>query len=324
MGADCVADILATEVYKSDTLCFMVDIGTNTEIVIGDKESLVACSCASGPAFEGAHVKHGMRAATGAIENAWIDSDTFEPRCQVIDDVAPRGICGSGIVDVVAEMLKNGLMDSTGQILLQSDNRRIRVGSDSLEFVMVWREEAAGGEDIVITQSDIREVQKAKAAMYAGASILMKKLGINQKDISKVFVAGAFGTYIDSANARTIGMFPDFQLEGIRRVGNAAGTGARMALLSRDSRQLADEIPKMVHYVELAADPEFEREYINALYFPHRYLNRFPETMKMLMENRLHLAPRHEALQRSKSRKAKNENVKCSGKNLRKVKHHKM
>ena len=134
--------------------------------------------------------------------------------------------------------------------------------------------------------------------MYAGAPILMKNLGLKHNDVREVFVAGAFGTYIDFANARTIGIFPDFQLEKIRRVGNAAGSGARMALLSRDSRQLADKIPKVVQYVELAANPEFEREYINALYFPHQDLDRFPETMKMLKKNRLHSASRHLTSQR--------------------------
>jgi uncharacterized 2Fe-2S/4Fe-4S cluster protein (DUF4445 family) len=299
VGADCVAAILATEVYQSDNTCFLVDIGTNTEIVIGDKEGLVACSCASGPAFEGAHIRHGMRAATGAIERVWIDPDTAEPRCHVIDDVAPRGICGSGLVDTVAELLKNGVMDSTGRLVYPSANRRTRVGSEGLEYVLVGREEAAGNADIVITQSDIREVQKAKAAMYAGASILLKTRGLTRDDVRAVFVAGAFGTYIDFANARTIGMLPDFSLETIHRVGNAAGTGARMALLSQDSRRVADDIPRRVHYVELAADPEFEREYLTALYFPHQELDRFPITMPLLTANKLQLASRHRTLQRN-------------------------
>lgn len=296
VGADCVAAVLATGIYKSSDICFLIDIGTNTEVVIGSKDGLVATSCASGPAFEGAHIKYGMRAQTGAIEKIWINSNTREPRYLTIDDDKPRGICGSAIVDVVAELLKTGLIDTAGKILTDTNCCRIREGPDNLEYVLAWKEEATTEDDIVIVQSDIREIQKAKAAMYTGASILMKKLDLAVDDINKVFIAGAFGTYIDPANAKTIGMFPDIPIDKIVQVGNAAGTGARMVLLSKDARNTAGKIRKKVQYVELANDPNFHREYLKALYFPHLDLDCFPRTVKMLRKTLFHVAPNHQTV----------------------------
>jgi len=296
VGADTVADILATEMYKSEETCFLIDIGTNTEIVIGNKNGMMAASCASGPAFEGAFIKHGMRAATGAIERVWIDEDTLEPKYLTIDDARPRGICGSAIVDIVAEMLKAGIIDTSGRIRDDVDSPRVRESSGMMEYVIAWGDETATGREITITQSDIREIQKAKSAMFTGASILMKRLRITPEDITRVFIAGAFGTYIDPLNAITIGMLPEFPLETIKQVGNAAGTGARMALLSREARQTARKLRRMVRYVELAADPDFKKEYLAALYLPHLDLNRFPKTVEKLRERRLHVAPEHKKL----------------------------
>lgn len=293
VGADCVAAILATGMYKSRELCFLIDIGTNTEIVIGNKDGLTACSCASGPAFEGASIKHGMRAATGAIEKIWIDPMSLEPRYLTIDGAKPRGICGSAIVDAPAEMLKAGIIDTSGRILTEVENPRIRKRSGIAEFVVAWGDETESGEDIVITQSDIREIQKAKAAMYTGASILMKKFGIAKKDMDRVFIAGAFGNYIDLDNAKIIGMLPEFPAEIIKQVGNAAGTGARMALLSKRERSAATRIIKKVHYIELAAESNFETEYMNAMYFPHLDMDSFPNTMRLLKESKLTFASHH-------------------------------
>jgi uncharacterized 2Fe-2S/4Fe-4S cluster protein (DUF4445 family) len=298
VGADTVAGILATEMHKSEELCFLIDVGTNTEIVLGNKYGLTACSCASGPAFEGAFIKHGMRASAGAIEKVCIDSEKVD--YSTIGNAKARGICGSAIVDIPAEMLKAGVMDSTGRILAGTKNIRIREKSGILEFVIAPGKETETGEDIVITQGDIREIQKAKAAMYAGAATLMKKLNIGIEDVRKVFIAGAFGNYIDPTSAKIIGMFPDFPLKVIKSVGNAAGTGARMALLSKKARVDADEIGRIVHYVELSTSPGFEMEYINAMYFPHLDLRRFSDTMEKLKGSKLCVNPRH--LQDSEAR----------------------
>ncbi|MEM3479977.1 MAG: ASKHA domain-containing protein, partial [Candidatus Bathyarchaeia archaeon] len=206
VGADTVAVILATKIHERDDLCMALDIGTNTEVVLGNKDGILACSCASGPAFEGAHIKHGMRAASGAIEKIRINLDSLEVEYQTIDGVKPRGICGSAMVDAIAEMLKAGLIDIFGTFNKDISSTRLRRGNAGYEFVLAWGNETATGSDIVVTQKDIREIQLAKAAIHTGCMILMEKMGVREKDISTLFIAGAFGSYIDPKNARTIGM----------------------------------------------------------------------------------------------------------------------
>jgi len=282
VGGDAVADILATGIHESEELSMVIDIGTNTEIVLGDKAGLIACSCASGPAFEGAHIKFGMRAATGAIEHLWIDPYTFEVGYKTIGDEKPRGLCGSAIVDVAAGMLKAGLIDHRGRFDMKLETPRLRRGNKAGEFVVAWRDEAGIDSDIVVTQSDIREVQLAKAAIYTGTSILINKMGVSSELIRKIFLAGAFGNYVDPQNARIIGMYPDLPLERVHFVGNTAGSGARMALLSVEARDTAEEIAKRVEYVELGADPNFQDEFLKATHLPHHEIGRFPNVMKML------------------------------------------
>ncbi len=275
VGGDAVADILATGIHKSDELSMLIDIGTNTEIVLGDKDKLFACSCASGPAFEGAHIKYGMRASTGAIEHIWIDPETLEIGYSTIGEEKPRGLCGSAIIDAVAEFLKNGIIDQSGRFNSDLKTARLRWVNKLREFVIAWKEETSINNDIVTTQEDIREIQLAKAAIYAGASILMKRMGILPKDIKKIFLAGAFGNYVDPKNAKIIGMYPDVPLERVQFAGNTAGSGARMSLLSLDARREAEEIAKRVEYVELGADPAFQDEFLKATYLPHQEIERF-------------------------------------------------
>jgi uncharacterized 2Fe-2S/4Fe-4S cluster protein (DUF4445 family) len=282
VGADCVAATLATGIHKAEENSFLIDIGTNTEIVVGDRNRLVACSCASGPAFEGAHISQGMRAATGAIEGVWINPETLDSSIRTIDDAAPIGICGSGLIDLLAEMLKNGIMDSTGR-LNRIKHPRLRTNGSVYEYVVAWSEKQ-GQKDIAITQLDIRELQKGKAAIYSGSHIAMNRLNLSPKNINNVYMAGAFGTYIDMQSAQTIGMIPEFTQNNIHQVGNAAGTGARMMLLSGDAREEARRIPDRVEYVELASSPIYNKEYLDALMFPHQDLTRFPETVKKLDE----------------------------------------
>lgn len=282
VGADCVAATLATGIHRSDELCFMMDIGTNTEIVVGNRDRLVSCSCASGPAFEGAHIRHGMRAATGAIEGVWIDSETLEPRIKTIDDGVPIGICGSGLIDLLSEMFRTGIIDSSGRFS-RIEHPRNRETETGYEYVVTWGDD--GERDIVLTQRDVRELQKGKAAIYSGAYVSMKELGVEPYMIKHVYIAGAFGTYIDRRSAATIGMIPEFNQESIQQVGNAAGTGARMILLSREARAEAEGIPEHTEYIELATNQIYNKEYIDALMFPHRDLSRFPETVKSLEES---------------------------------------
>jgi len=282
VGGDAVADALATEIYEADEVSMLIDIGTNTEIILGDKEDLIACSCASGPAFEGAHIKCGMRASNGAIEHVWIKPGTFEVGYKTIGDEKPRGLCGSAVIDAVAEMLKVGLIDSSGRFIMDNDTPRLRGRGRGAEFVIAWKDETASSHDIVVTQSDIREIQLAKAAIYTGTSILMRHRRIKPDDIRMVYLAGAFGNYIDPQNAKVIGMYPDVPLERVRFVGNTAGSGARAALISMEARKTAERIAKKIRYVELGADPAFQDEFLKATYLPHRDPERFPTIVDML------------------------------------------
>ena len=291
VGSDCVAGILATGLHETDRMSLLVDIGTNTEIVVGNRDGMYACSCASGPAFEGAHIKHGMRASTGAIESVTIDLDTYAVSYRVIDDIPPVGLCGSAMVDVLAELLKTRLMDTGGRMIPEPGNPRVREVNGTLELVLV--EERTGASKVVVTQQDVRELQKAKAAISAGTSILMRRAGVDRTEIETMFVAGAFGTYIDPRNAQLIGLFPELELGELRTVGNAAGAGARMVLQSSGSRDTAAKIPKMVEYIELATDHDFQNEYLSATYFPHLDLTRYPQTIEA---HRFRLSRGHENL----------------------------
>ncbi|MDI9608828.1 MAG: ASKHA domain-containing protein [Candidatus Verstraetearchaeota archaeon] len=278
VGADAIADILASRLHEKERLTLLMDVGTNTEVMLGDRKGIWACSTASGPAFEGAHIRCGMRAASGAIEKVWIDSD-FRASYKTIDDKKPRGICGSGIIDAVAEMLRAGLIDTSGRI--QQAGSGVREGESGREFVLVPKEETeTGKEDIVITQDDIREIQKAKAAIYAGFMTLVRKGGLDRGALAEIIIAGAFGNYIDPKNARIIGMIPELPLEKISFTGNTAGSGARLCLKSINARREAQIVASKVKYIELAAQPIFEEEYINAMYMPNSQLEDFPETME--------------------------------------------
>jgi uncharacterized 2Fe-2S/4Fe-4S cluster protein (DUF4445 family) len=276
VGADAIADVLASRIHEKEKLTLLMDVGTNTEVILGNKYGLWCCSTASGPAFEGAHIKFGMRAASGAIEKVKI-KENFDVEYITIDNEEPRGICGSGIIDVIAEMLRTGVIDTSGRIVLQ-DHKRIREGENGKEFIIAFKEETANKEeDIVITQDDIREIQKAKAAMYAGYMTLMRKAGFKKEELSEIIIAGAFGSYIDPFSARLIGMIPELPISKISFLGNTAGSGARLCLKSMDYRKESEEIVEKMKYVELAAEPIFEEEYINAMYMPNSDLESFPE-----------------------------------------------
>ena len=282
VGADAVADILATEIYKLKEKALLIDIGTNTEIILSNGSKLICCSTASGPAFEGAHITHGMRAATGAIEKVWINPEDLNPTYKTVDDEEPRGICGSGIVDAISEMLKAKIIDFNGRIKTEINNSRIRKNNNTIEYVIAWKEETAINKDITITQKDIFEIQLAKAAIYTGISILMNKFNVEPKELSKVFIAGAFGLYLNSESAKTIGMIPDIPLNKIIFAGNTAGSGARMALTSKKIRDEAENLVNEIKYIELAAEPNFEHEFASALRLPHKNVNLFPSVRKIL------------------------------------------
>ncbi len=277
VGADAVAALVSSGLYRDRDIGMTIDIGTNTEIIAGNRDRLLCCSCASGPAFEGAHIRFGMRASTGAIERVWIDPITREVRLGTVDDTPARGICGSGIVDAISEMFKAGIIDPSGRISGAKGDERVRQGDKGVgEYVLAWAKETGMGEDVTVTQHDIEEIQLAKAAIFTGVSVLMRRLGIRCQDLRRVYAAGAFGTYVDASSAITIGMYPDVPVSRIRFVGNAAGAGARMALKSTNVRDLAEKLSRKIEYVELAAEKDFQTEFAKAMFLPHRDAGRFP------------------------------------------------
>ncbi len=290
VGADNVAVLIAEEPYNSEAMTLIIDIGTNGELILGNRERLLSASCATGPAFEGAHIRFGMRAAPGAIERVKIDPQTWEPSFKVIGreswsdearDLLARGICGSGIIDVVAQMFVSGIILRNGRLNSESGHVRVRQREEGWEYVLAWADETAMGQEITIGQKDIRAVQLAKGAMYAGARLLMRRLGVERLD--KVVLAGAFGTHIDRLQAMILGLFPDCDPEAVLSVGNAAGDGARMALLGVAKRKEAAEYARRVEYVELTLEENFTEEFAKAMYFPHMK-DEFPHLRGVLPE----------------------------------------
>lgn len=264
IGSDVVADILATGIHRENLKTMLIDIGTNTEIVIGTGERFLACSTASGPAFEGAHVKFGMRAAKGAIDRVEISRDG-DVSYTVIGGGKPMGLTGSAVIDAIAELYDVGIIDKTGRFC-QGRSRRLRIGEEGyLEFVIAYGDETALGVDIVITQKDVREIQLAKAAIRTGINILLKKVKMDERELENIYVAGAFGFFINPVSAIKIGMFPNFNLDKIRLVGNTAGMGAKMMLLSKKIRDEAVELVKQIEYVELATETGFQSEFIKSI-----------------------------------------------------------
>jgi len=266
VGADTVGVMLATGAGDTNLHHLIIDIGTNGELLLAAGSRLFACSVATGPAFEGAHIHCGMRAAPGAIEHLSIASDGT-PHLSVIGDEKPKGICGSGIIAGIAGLFTHNIINHLGTFNTSLKTPRLRKGTAGMEYVVCWPEETATGNAIVITQKDVENVQMAKAALYAGAKILMRKARISV--LHSITLAGAFGTFIDPRAAYQIGMFPDTDPHTVSSVGNAAGDGAVMALLSKEAKSQAAALASKVEYAELTLDPDFQHEFAMALILPH-------------------------------------------------------
>ncbi len=293
VGADNVGVLIAEEPYNQDEMLLIIDIGTNGELILGNRKRLMSSSCATGPAFEGAEIRHGMRAAAGAIEKIKIDRKTKEVQFKVIGNdrwntedkkIGARGICGSGIFDAAAQMFLAGIFDSRGRFNMKVKSPRLRLDAENMpEFVIAWAKETAINHDIVICQKDIRAIQLAKSAMYSGARIMMQHMGV--KKIDRVILAGAFGSYIDKMSAAVIGLFPDCGQDCVQAVGNAAGDGARIALLNVDKRDEADFWARRVEYIELTLEPEFNKMFTKSLNFPHAE-EKFPSLKNILPKDK--------------------------------------
>jgi len=278
VGADNVGVLLCEKPYNQDSMQLTIDIGTNGELVLGNRKKMISSSCATGPAFEGAEIKFGCRAAPGAIERIKIDPVTKEADFKVIgmeewkseseESLGANGICGSAIIDAVPQLWLAGLVSKSGVLTKEADTPRIRVDEKGLaEYVLAWANETSIGEDIVVNQSDVRNIQLAKGAMYSGAVLMMRRLGAEK--IDRVVIAGAFGSFIDKDMAAILGMFPDCDMENVYSVGNAAGDGARVALMDKDQREEADRIARIVEYVELTVELDFDKIFGKAMWLPH-------------------------------------------------------
>lgn len=276
VGADITAGVLSSGVDLIGDVTLFLDVGTNGETVLGNRDWLVTCACSAGPAFEGAGVESGMRATEGAIEEVWVNSGTYEPTYRVIGAGKPKGICGSGLISLLAELFLSGVLDKAGNVNLTLKTKRVRQGKHGGEYVVAWGVETEHGLDIVITRVDVDNLLRAKAAIYAGFTVLADQVGVSLADVGKMLIGGSFGKYINVEKAVQIGLLPDMPWERFEFLGNTAVRGAYYALLDWQARQRVAEIARRMTYIELSADNTFYDAFMSALFLPHTDMGRFP------------------------------------------------
>ena len=279
VGGDIVADVLASGMDTASELSMLIDAGTNGETVIGNRDFLICCACSAGPAFEGGGISSGMRAARGAIQRVEV-TEEGALTWATIGGLPPRGICGSGLVDLLAAMLRAGWIDRSAR--LRPDAPLVRTGPAGPEIVVVPAAATGIGRDITLTDSDLENLLRSKAAVYAGAALLARRLGVEMTDLQRVYVAGGFGTYLDIGNAIQIGLLPDVPVERVTFIGNGSVTGAKMALLSYEALRRAGDVAAQMTYRELSVDEAFMDEYVSAMFLPHTDCGRFPRACAAL------------------------------------------
>jgi len=282
VGGDIVSGIVGSGVHQRKTLTFFMDIGTNGEIVVGNSDWMATASCSAGPAFEGGGIKHGIVATEGAIEDCRIDPSSLEPDIGTIGGTRPKGICGSGLISIVAGLLEAGIIGQNGKFNPNLPTKRVREGSDGAEYVLAWASETQTGKDIVITEVDIDNLMRAKAAMYAGCQTLSVGVGIGCCDFEQVIIAGAFGSHIDIEKSITIGLLPDLPLERFVFIGNGSLLGARLTSFSTDLLDDARLVAQMMTNFELSENVDFMNNYVAALFLPHTHAGEFPNVSKRL------------------------------------------
>jgi uncharacterized 2Fe-2S/4Fe-4S cluster protein (DUF4445 family) len=291
VGADISAGVIGSQMCDSSSLTLFLDIGTNGEMVLGDCDWLISCACSAGPAFEGAGVRDGMRATIGAIEEVWINSETYEPTYRAIPNpklesqglpTPPRGLCGSGLISLLSEMFITGVIDKGSHLNFDLGSPHIRQGEHGPEYVVAWSNQTEHGRDIVITEVDIDNLVRAKAAIYAGFTVLAQSVGVELSMVERVLVGGSFGQYINIEKAIQIGLLPDLPWEKFHFLGNTALQGALLALLNREYRQQVSEAAQMMTYLELSADNTFYEAFTSALFLPHTDLAQFPSVAEVL------------------------------------------
>jgi uncharacterized 2Fe-2S/4Fe-4S cluster protein (DUF4445 family) len=282
VGSDITAGVLSSGMNHNESVILFLDVGTNGEIVLGNRDWLVTCACSAGPAFEGAGVVNGMRATTGAIEEVWINNETFEPTYRVIGGGKPSGICGSGLISLLSEAFLTGIFDKAGNVNLMATSSRVREGAHGGEYVVTWGAESASGEDIVLSRVDADNLLRAKAAIYAGFSVLAETVGIPLESVSKVLIGGSFGKYINIEKAVQIGLLPDKPWDQFDFLGNTSVRGAYYALLDWRKREEITGIAKSMTYIELSADNSFYEAFTSALFLPHTDMSKFPSVESAL------------------------------------------
>ncbi|MEW6739845.1 MAG: ASKHA domain-containing protein [Nitrospirota bacterium] len=279
VGGDIVAGVLASKMHRNHEIALFMDIGTNGEIAIGNNEWLMTAACSMGPCFEGSGIRCGMRATSGAVESVKIEPNTYEPQISVIGGGHPMGICGSGMIDAISEMFLTGVIDQKGKFV-KGKTDRIREGEEGLEFVL-YRDEAHH-KDIVLTEVDVENIIRAKAALYAGIKTILSEVGFTMDVIEKVYIAGGFGNYINVERAVILGMLPDIPKERFVFMGNTSITGAYLCLLSEELRKEAEDIASKMTYIELSVYRSFMDEYMSALFLPHTDMSQFPTVADMI------------------------------------------
>ncbi|ADL07578.1 corrinoid activation/regeneration protein AcsV [Thermosediminibacter oceani] len=282
VGGDIVAGVLAAGIWNSDENVLFLDLGTNGELVFGNREVMVACACSAGPAFEGGEISCGMRAMRGAIDQVTIDDRTLEPRYSVVGGTKPRGICGSGLIDIVAAMFMTGILDPRGKINTGLKSERIRF-DDILgvyEYVIASKDETEDGRDITINEIDLDNFIRAKGAVYSGISTLLKILEMKVTDIDKIIIAGGIGRGLNIKNSINIGLLPEVEEEKFTYIGNSSLIGSYLCLTSRGAREKAKQIAESITYVELSAFPGYMEEFLGACFLPHTDMGLFPGVMK--------------------------------------------
>jgi uncharacterized 2Fe-2S/4Fe-4S cluster protein (DUF4445 family) len=286
VGGDIVAGVMGSGMYRTDALTLYLDIGTNAEIVIGNREWMACAACSAGPAFEGGGIKFGMRAAKGAIEDFSIDQASLEPMLITIGNVRPKGICGSGLIILVATLFESGVINSQGKFNRDLDTPRIRENEGVWEYVLAWAADTQIDRDLAITEIDIENLIRAKGAIYSGCQTLLEEVGMGIEDVEHIILAGGFGSYVDLERAMVIGLLPETDLEKISFIGNGSLMGAKMSsLTNRIRRDVVDVTRKMTSF-ELSETPSYMDKYIAALFLPHTDINQFPRLKARLEEGR--------------------------------------
>ena len=285
VGGDITAGVLSAGIWSSEENVLFIDLGTNGEIVFGNKDYMMSCACSAGPAFEGGGISCGMRASNGAIEKVKIDKDTLKPILTTIDDAKPIGICGSGIIDLICQMLINGIIDRRGKIHRDINNERIRFNEHEIgEYVLAFKEEYNLENDITVNEVDIDNFIKAKGAIYSGASVLIESLGMDFSVIDKVYIAGGIGNNLNIENSILIGLLPDIDRDKFVYIGNSSLVGSYLALVSEDAKNKLKDIGNEMTYVELSVYPTYMDEFISACFLPHTNIEQFPTVKSRLSE----------------------------------------